>query len=131
MRIEAKIMNRFLRTERAIYLMLSQLKGDRRHHSKSVSLIQGSGEFLRGWGNRYVEALVGQVLIGGLWNSAIYGQSFSTRSAWTIDPSLLKGFWRSSSSYALGLWFYGQCWFLRSWRSKFSPLCALATWLPV
>lgn len=54
MRIEAKIMNRFLRTERAIYLMLSQLKGDRRHHSKSVSLIQGSGEFLRGWGESAV-----------------------------------------------------------------------------
>lgn len=47
-----------------------------------------------------------------------YGKGFSTQPPWTVDPSLLKGFWCSGSSFVLVLWFRGV---ERLW-SKSSPL---------
>lgn len=57
----------------------------------------------------YKKALAGQVLMGGLWNLAIYGkygkESFCTRSSWTMDPLLLKGFESSGLCHVPVLWF--------------------------
>lgn len=51
-------------------------------------------------------------------------RGFTTGSFWTTDPSLLKGFWCSSSRYVLVLWLRGSGvhWFWGSWRSNSSPL---------
>lgn len=49
-----------------------------------------------------MEVLPGQVLMGELWNLGIYGKvvrGFSIGSSRTADPSLLKGFWCSSSGH--------------------------------
>lgn len=45
---------------------------------------------------------------GGPWSLAIHGKNgFSTQPPWTADPSLLKGFWGSGSSFVSVLWFCG------------------------
>ena len=61
-----------------------------------------------------------------------YGWSFNLGSSRTDSPSLLKGFWHSSSSHVLILWFPGggmETEFFGSYlRSNILPLCLL--WLP-
>lgn len=50
---------------------------------------------LVGWGNRYVEELVGQVLRAGPWNLAIYSRGASTpnlHGQWTKKVPVFK-FW--------------------------------------
>ena len=54
-----------------------------------------------------MEVLVGQVCLGGLWNSAVYGKmwkrGFSTGPSWT---ALLNEFWYSGSDHVPVVWFH-------------------------
>ena len=59
------------------------------------------------WGNSYAQALVGQVLIRGFWNSVIY-KGLLHGIFLDIDPLLLKGFRCSSSGHVWDLWFLGE-----------------------
>lgn len=59
----------------------------------------------KGLREQYVEALVGQILIGRPWNLAVYGQVHQHGFSWTMDPSVLKGFQCSGCGYVLVLWF--------------------------
>lgn len=72
----------------------------------------------KGWGKGwYVEVLAGQVLIGELWNLAIYGKirGFSTGSSWGQQT---LHFWKGSSVQVpvMSQSFGSGC----NWRSKLS-----------
>lgn len=58
--------------------------------------------------------LAGQVLIREPWSLAIYGKEASAPISWTMDSSLLKGFWCASSGHVPDLWFCGVRHRLRS-----------------
>ena len=92
--------------KRKLYCEVDQ-QGDKRE-TTNLSPLPGvcSNFYELGRMGCYAKALAGQVLIGGLWNLAIYGkESFSTRSSWTMDPLLLKGFESSGLCHVPVLWF--------------------------
>lgn len=79
----------------SLYLLVQSAKQENKKVKAQKPELPDPGlwrAFKGGSGNRFIEALVGQVLIGGPWGLAIYGKGFSTISSWTMCPSLLKGF---------------------------------------